>query len=635
MVVGIESVEINGKTYVLKGPLMESLVEEFPDNERQTALQQLSDRRGKSSWLVDTIKGIGSFYTTEVLKAINVQNSLAETRFGEITNLPLVQDSTGNTSLQPLTPIQTFAGDIGFFSLDGANDLKVNIWNGATDTWDLTEVTTTNNSIVWGSNVLGDTIYAYVIGGTGSGAMDVWSSTAWTSGWALLASNVIASLTTSDVVRILTWDATTSIVGVFDDSAKVLKVYKNTDSWATVTVTALATISCAAFNSMSIYYDLSGVLRVLVGTDIGVFAINIGTADSETLVVDLTAQAEINNGLGMTVWNGQLIIPLGNGGIEGRVWTGGSMTAFSLSPDRLPSGWEGYVTASLPTEEWLLVAYGGNESGNTAHIFAIDLDHEWHMMVEHDTTNEEIDYLIISAESDSQPRLHFIIDQTTPDFFHVDDPLTNPRHKAIPCEASSVIIYPEFTGGFPNTDKLFLQLLVDAEDLSATNSDQYINVDYGLDDNTVDTDLGDFLSGDKDLTFVDGSSNPTGVSGKSVTLQLDLKRDASVNTDRSYVRSLELEYLVIPDRRETYEFVIDMEETALRRGGGEQPKDINDELNTIQGSKTMVTLSFDGRSQVYVIAEPKTVAEHDLETRFEIQGFSHRVDRYMKLVELL
>ena len=239
--------------------------------------------------------------------------------------------------------------------------------------------------------------------------------------------------------------------------------------------------------------------------------------------------------------------------------------------------------------------------------------------------------MIISTYDDATSRLHWFVENGA-DVFHVERPLDNPRNATVKCAASSAIELAEFAGGMPHIPKLALQWVIDVEGLAATTAGEYVDAIYGIDAAAPATDLGNFLSGDKDLSF---GTSAAGIEFKTLSLKPTLIRDAGNTTDRIYIRSQVLEYLAVPDRRETYEFVVDCETTAKSRGGSAQVKDIVDELNTIQASKTMVTLSFDGRTAVRVIAEPKTITEQDLVTRFQVTGYSHRVDRYLKLTELL
>ena len=76
---GTGSVTINGSTYILKGPLVEGLVEEFVDPERQTALQRISDRRGKSSWVVERFTGVGTSYVPDVPSETKMASGLVNT----------------------------------------------------------------------------------------------------------------------------------------------------------------------------------------------------------------------------------------------------------------------------------------------------------------------------------------------------------------------------------------------------------------------------------------------------------------------------------------------------------------------------------------------------------------------------
>lgn len=183
----------------------------------------------------------------------------------------------------------------------------------------------------------------------------------------------------------------------------------------------------------------------------------------------------------------------------------------------------------------------------------------------------------------------------------------------------------------PHLPKLALQWVVDAENLSASTAGEYIDAIYGIDGATPTTDLGDFLSGDKDLVF--GSSSE-GVEFKTLSLKPTLIRDAGDDTDRIYIRSQTLEYLVLPDPRETYEMLIDVEATAKSRGRQGTVANVLTELRTVQSSKTMVTLEFRGRTAVRVIAEPKSVTKLELRHKFDRLDDGPTV-RYIRLIELL
>ena len=641
--VGIEEIEVNGKTYRLKGALQEGLVEEFPDNVRESGQQHLSDRRLKSAWLMRKTLGIGTAYLVAPDEEVMVKESHCEDRWGEITQGMLQQDSVGivpgGLAAAHSMTIADFAGALGriWITASTRTTIKSGVFTGADATWNDTTALLTvagppNFTYLYNAVVLGDRlVFAYKQSDTAADSVVIQPLTAWTTTDTPRTVAVSSGDQDADKLLLLAWNPTTTIIAAYDDSAKEVQVFKNTDDWATTTVTRLATIRCGALNALTTYYDLSGNLKPVVGLDNGVWAIDTATADNEQQVINLSNQTDTNNCLGMTVWNSALIVPLGNGAVESRLWNGSNLVSQPIPQPRLPANWEGHVTASIPTDDWLFVAYGGHAASKRAHVFAIGLDGRWHYVVENDTANEDITHMIISTYDDGTSRLHWFVENGA-DVFHVERPLDNPRNATVKCAASSAIELAEFAGGMPHIPKLALQWALDVEGLAATTAGEYVDAIYGIDATAPATDLGNFLSGDKDLSF---GTSAAGIEFKTLSLKPTLIRDAGNTIDRIYIRSMILEYLAVPDRRETYEGVVDCEESAKARGGSAQVKDIVDELNTIQGSKTMVTLSFDGRTAVRVIAEPKTITEQELVSRFQITGYSHRVDRYLKLTELL
>jgi hypothetical protein len=115
----------------------------------------------------------------------------------------------------------------------------------------------------------------------------------------------------------------------------------------------------------------------------------------------------------------------------------------------------------------------------------------------------------------------------------------------------------------PTYDAAWLQARVEADDVSGTASNEYINLDYGVSGTLREsfTDLGNILSGTKVLDF----ASKAGVSSPAMAMNIVLHNDASDNTDTPIFRSLEHVLTKFVTRLEFWEFRVDIR--GLMPGG--------------------------------------------------------------------
>jgi len=215
------------------------------------------------------------------------------------------------------------------------------------------------------------------------------------------------------------------------------------------------------------------------------------------------------------------------------------------------------------TGPWLIASLGGGTTGRQARIIVrntLDPDTGWHTMRKHGTENEKIEWIEYSADDDGTSRLHYSVRTAaaTSNTKFLANPLTNPQSAvSIKRESSGTLVLPEFDGGMATTPATFLQQRINAADLSATNSNEYVNANYGVDGAVRTTDVAspsDFLSGTKTLKHASGA----GVAGTSYGVGLDFHRDGGTNTDTPKVRSLEVVYMKIPTELITARFTINV-----------------------------------------------------------------------------
>jgi len=169
-------------------------------------------------------------------------------------------------------------------------------------------------------------------------------------------------------------------------------------------------------------------------------------------------------------------------------------------------------------------------------------------MVRHGTANKEIQWIDVSADDDATPRLHYAIrtSSSASDTKFLEQPLANPQSGvSIDRETSGFIDLPYIDAGMPLISKSFLRVGINAEDLSASTSNEYINVDYGEDDGSgglnvrSNTDLGNFLSGTSIITFASNA----GLSSRNLGLRINLIRDGGTDTDTPKLKDVEIDAL--------------------------------------------------------------------------------------------
>lgn len=372
------------------------------------------------------------------------------------------------------------------------------------------------------------------------------------------------------------------VAAIFRDSASpdgdgLIEVLSSTDNaanWASdVTIP-----SGDGPKALVDWFDLAGSRSIVLVTAEGVYSIDAAN-DTFELIYEL--DGDPNNGRWAVVGNdGALWLGLGSGElIRLAITDTGHLDIITAGPpgDGFVTARQGFVTFLLKTpSEWLFVAYGGNAANKDASIFKINtqtpqrdpetgkLFFPWYHVYQHGTSNKEIRMLAYSTEDDATPRLHMSILATTgaggsDTIQHIALPLTNPKSStAIKYKASGILRKPVDDLGDPHTNSNITQALVDADDLSATNSDEFIEHQFGL-NGAVDTTvtLGEYLSGTKTLNFGSGK----GVSAKKIGNRYNFNR-GSTNTNTPKLQESEIQSYHHLLGRLAWDFTIDIDKTA-------------------------------------------------------------------------
>lgn len=239
------------------------------------------------------------------------------------------------------------------------------------------------------------------------------------------------------------------------------------------------------------------------------------------------------------------------------------------SGDGLPAARLGPIRWMEPAQKMMYVGMGGGKSGRNASIFCHN-GRGWHSMRKHGTANQKIEWIAASGDDDGTPRLHYAIRTAsgTSDTVFLAQPFVNPSTGvSIKRESSGYIDLPTLDAGFPGDNGAWLQVLINAENLSAANTGEYINVDYGVDDGSgglqarTTTDLGDFLSGTTRINFpstAGGTDNGAGRSSVNLGLRVNLHRDGTTNTDTPQLKDVRIAVLKEPPIRDRFSFTIDV-----------------------------------------------------------------------------
>ncbi len=313
----------------------------------------------------------------------------------------------------------------------------------------------------------------------------------------------------------------------------------------------------------------------------GIYSIDLAN-NAFTLMYALDGDS--NNGRWATVGNdGALYFGLGSGSIMRMSLTdSNNLDVMNVGPpgDGLVTDRQGHANMIVNTpSEWLLVAYGGHSADHYASIFAIDTsvilkDEEtgkrympWHSVYKYRVADKDITNIIYSTADDGVPRIHMAIEGDNISVVeHIEYPFDNPtQNTSIQYQESSVLRLPDDDLGDPQSNTMLLQALVDADDLGAGSGgsggsgDNHIEFRYGIDGaSDSGTSLGDFLSGQKTLSFGSGA----GISAKRIGINLLFTRDDSPNTETPLLHEFELQGQNVSLDKKAWDFTIDISATA-------------------------------------------------------------------------
>jgi hypothetical protein len=254
----------------------------------------------------------------------------------------------------------------------------------------------------------------------------------------------------------------------------------------------------------------------------------------------------------------------------------------------------------------MYVSAGGGKASRNARIFCHN-GKGWHSVRRHGTANEKIEWIAASSDNDGVPRLHYAIRTAavTSALKFLGQAFVNPvSGVSIKREATGYLDMPYIDAGMPLIDKGFLRVGINAEDLSATNSNEFINVDFGEDDGSgglnarTNTDLGDFLSGTTTRDF----ASSAGLSSRNLGLRINLLRDVTTNTDTPKLKDVEIDALPHVNVLQRFRLRIDIQATALLED--KVPEAVITELETARDLVTLPVFQYGNMTATNVVMKP-------------------------------
>ena len=218
----------------------------------------------------------------------------------------------------------------------------------------------------------------------------------------------------------------------------------------------------------------------------------------------------------------------------------------------------------------MYVAAGGGTVGETTGRKASIFVHNgrgWSSMRAHATQNQPIEWMAASGDDDGVPRLHYAVRTATAvsNTKFLKQPFVNPvTGVSVDRESSGFIDMPYVDAGIL-TSGTWASVRINAEDLSSTNSNEFINVDFGDDDESsgglyarTNTDLGDFLSGTSLIKFGSGA----GVASINMGLRINFARDGGNNTHTPKLKDVQILVKKKAANTQGFWFLVDIEQTA-------------------------------------------------------------------------
>lgn len=398
------------------------------------------------------------------------------------------------------------------------------------------------------------------------------------------------------------------VLANWDEASKIIEItsFEGTDyadDGSGADTKELSITSGGGVKGLEIYQDIDGKMKLWLGTREGLYIIDASTTGSYVIDDFIRMPAHDDTGRRMVVHQGALWVPVGVDSNQAapiwRITVQGDSRVVETnaglnSGDGIPSNLLGPIQWLESAGEQLFALVGGTAASRNSRVL-VHNGQGWHSHRINDAANEKYLWLGYGLND----RIYYSVhDNTNGDAVEtIANSTVHPlSSSSITREASGFIDLPYLDLGFPLVSGPWLQLGINAEDLSATNSNEYINVDYGIDDGSgglqarSSTDLGNFLSGTSKINFASGA----GVDSVNLGLRINLHRDATTNTDTPKLKDVQIVAIKETPVRERFMFTIDIRATMNLPGGqrGRTAENIVTDWKAARDLKTLATFTY-------------------------------------------
>ena len=554
----------------------------------------------------------------------------ALTRYEHAIYLPLLDQDATVTA--PAIVVSRFAVDraaaVWLFgetaAAGGYTDICAKPFTGSTATWGAGSIFDVGSftHVLYDGVVGGTTGDVGVVYSRGVSTVTLcfrrWNGSTWSAEVTIATIGAISGNgVDSNRAKIVAFEDDFYIIAVVSGTLRVFKSTDNGATWAQVGSDFIA----AEVMGRTVWMDLNGDPAIVWHTESGVYALDISASAVQLLMTKIGGRSDDYAGEGMAVANGRLYVPSAQGGMwELELLTGGVVAVKHIAAPALPTARQGFIRYMETAEGWIFCAYdNGRLTGTQPSIFAWDtIKRAWHSELLRGTAGKQIQWLHISSADDGTVRLHYAErsgltadHNSTTDERFLADILTDPASgKTIKYEADGYVEIAEDDLGDPHANGAVYESLVEADDLSAADTGEYIKHLYGADGAAWDAaTLGNYLSGTKAQKW---GTNSLGLALKTIRHRLELYRDAADNTQTPKLKEFEFRaYKNLAAGLLGWIVPIDLEATA--RTYGRDTEQVISDLETILGSNTLVLFEFGKSGTKRVKAGPGRLGEQSAE----------------------
>jgi hypothetical protein len=535
-------------------------------------------------------------------------------RFARQWYNPILEEDSTESGLEVVRASVAFKGNLwSIWEDDTGTDIVARKYTGSSTAWSGGGSVEANSSATIGLKILAHKTHMIVLSANGQ-THNTFRSTDGAS-WAAATTDITTSLLANNITLHENFDAgllasvgNQAVAIIYDEDSGTVTFFSSADAGNVWVDEAVDIASGNGPQGVAVMNGIDNAQKLYVATREGIHEVDTAPG---TWTFDLVFPMvpHNDNGRGMivaddgTLWFAQGVdndsVP-----IVYQMSTFNGVRQIQVVPndfskgDGLPEAQLGPIRDMISAQGMVYVAAGGGKASRNASIF-VHNGRGWSSMRAHGDDDEKIEWLAASGDDDGTPRLHYAVRTGTAvsNTKFLGQAFVNPvSGVSVKREASGYIDLPYVDLGFPLDSGPWLQVGINAEDLSATNSNEFICVDYGIDDGSggvqarTTTDLGDFLSGTSKIDFASGA----GVDSVNLGLRVNSYRDATTNTHTPKGKDVQIAAVKETPVRERFTFAIDIKATMALPGGrpGRTAENIVTNWKAARDLKTIATFTY-------------------------------------------